>query len=101
MQCFSWWKIAVKFLHGAHGQSIEMKRRQLDLLATRGEESSAVAAALYDYRVRRLRIRYRPRGTYDYLDVPPVVIERAIEAESLGQFINRQIKPNYEYKQVN
>lgn len=71
------------------------------------KESSSIAAAAYDRNRRILRVGYRAGkaahrgGTYDYFDVPPPVVRQFLGAESLGRFVNGQIKPHYKYKKVN
>jgi hypothetical protein len=70
------------------------------------KESSSVAAAAYDRRKRILRVTFKPGkashrgGTYDYFDVAPKVVDEFLDAESLGQFVNWEIKPDYEYEKV-
>jgi hypothetical protein len=70
------------------------------------KESSSIATAAYDRVRRTLRVGYRPGkawhrgGTYDYFDVPASVVRQLLGAESLGQFVNWQIKPYYKYKKV-
>jgi hypothetical protein len=69
--------------------------------------NSSIAAAAYDRNRRILRVGYRAGkaahrgGTYDYFDVPPPVVRQFLGAESLGRFVNGQIKPHYKYKKVN
>ena len=59
-------------------------------------------AAAYDRDERTLRITFKPGnardhvGRYDYLKVPPEVVEEFLDAESHGQFVNWRIKPNYD-----
>jgi hypothetical protein len=74
--------------------------RQRDLISLRGRESSSIAVAVYDEKHHKLRLQFRPGGIYDYRNVPSRVIDEAIEASSLGQFVNWRIKPYYEYKKV-
>jgi hypothetical protein len=68
--------------------------------------SSSIAAAAYDSDERTLRITFRPAAvddfsrSYDYLRVPPEVVEDFLSAESHGQFVNGRIKPNYEWREV-
>jgi hypothetical protein len=70
------------------------------------KESSSIAAAAYDRRKRILRVTFKPGkashrgGVYDYFDVPPEVVDEFLRAESLGRFVNWQIKPHYRYKPV-
>jgi hypothetical protein len=70
------------------------------------KESSSIAAAAYDRRKRILRVTFKPGrashrgGSYDYFDVPPNVVDEFLRAESLGRFVNWQIKPNYRYRRA-
>ena len=64
------------------------------------KDSSSIAAAAYARDERTLRITFkpgepRPGGPYDYLKVPPEVVDEFLDAESHGQFVNWRIKPNY------
>jgi hypothetical protein len=62
------------------------------------KESSSIAAAAYDRDERTLRITFKPGraeargGRYDYLKVPPDVVDEFLDAESHGQFVNWRIK---------
>jgi len=64
------------------------------------KESSSITAADYDQARQLLRLRFAPSGTYEYLDVPPPVIIRFLNASSHGRFVNSQIKPNYRVRRV-
>jgi hypothetical protein len=70
------------------------------------KESSSIAAAAYDPARRILRVTFTPGraahrgGSYEYLEVPEDVVEEFLKAPSLGQFVNWQIKPHYEYRKV-
>jgi hypothetical protein len=70
------------------------------------KESSSIAAAEYDWGRKILRVRFKAGrathrgGTYDYFDVPEVVVREFISAPSLGQFVNWKIKPLYRYERV-
>jgi hypothetical protein len=70
------------------------------------KESTSIDAAEYDWDRAVLRVRFKAGraahrgGTYDYFDVPEAVIRAFINAPSLGQFVNWQIKPHYRYERV-
>jgi KTSC domain-containing protein len=64
------------------------------------KESSSITAADYDQARQLLRLSFAPSGTYEYLDVPPPVIIRFLNASSHGRFVNTQIKPNYRVRRV-
>ena len=70
------------------------------------KNSTSIADAAYDREEETLRITFvasdanrRPRA-YDYLKVPPAVVEEFLDAESHGTFVNEQIKPNHEVREV-
>jgi hypothetical protein len=73
---------------------------ELDLLGLRGRPSSSIALAFYDAQQQRLRLKFRPTGTYDYFKVPSRIVAEAIAANSLGRFVNWHIKPHYRYRRV-
>jgi hypothetical protein len=62
--------------------------------------SSSIAAAAYDQTRQLLRLSYVPSGTYEYLEVPPPVVIRFLNASSHGRFVNSQIKPNHRVRRV-
>ena len=67
------------------------------------KDSQSIAAAAYDSDGKTLRITFKasqPWRTYDYLKVPPQVVEEFLSAESLGRFVNFRIKPYYEAREV-
>jgi hypothetical protein len=64
------------------------------------KESSSIAAATYDQARQLLRLSFVPSGTYEYLDVPPPVVIRFLNASSHGRFVNGQIKPHYRCRRV-
>jgi hypothetical protein len=70
------------------------------------KDSSSIAGAAYDRDEQTLRITFKPGeakdrgGRYDYLKVPPEVVEEFLDAESHGQFVNWRIKPNYDVREV-
>jgi hypothetical protein len=70
------------------------------------KDSSSIAAAAYHRDDRTLRVTFKPGeagnrgGRYDYLKVPPEVVEEFLDAESHGQFVNWRIKPNYDVREV-
>jgi hypothetical protein len=46
-----------------------------------------------------LELEYRNSGrVYDYLGVPPGVHDALLAAESIGRFVNHEIKPRYPVK---
>lgn len=63
-------------------------------------ESTAIARVGYDSRKRTLRLEYRNGRIYDYFDVPPEVHKELLSADSAGEFVNLEIKPNYDCSEV-
>lgn len=63
--------------------------------------SSVVAAIKYDVSTSTLRVIYISGSVYDYKDVPEKVYKEMKEAFSKGEFLNKHIKPNYEFEKIN
>ena len=62
--------------------------------------SSVVAAIRYDTKTSTLRVIYVSGSVYDYKDVPGKVYKEMKEAASKGEFLNKHIKPNYEFEKI-
>lgn len=62
--------------------------------------SSVVAAMKYDAKKSKLRIIYTSGSIYDYKKVPEEVYNEMKSASSKGEYLNKQIKPNYEFKKI-
>lgn len=62
--------------------------------------SSVVAAIRYDINTSTLRIIYVSGSVYDYKDVPEKVYNEMKKAFSKGEFLNKEIKPNYEFEKI-
>lgn len=62
--------------------------------------SSVVAAITYDALTSTLRVIYVSGRVYDYKDVPEKVYMEMKEAFSKGEFLNKQIKPHYEFEKI-
>lgn len=58
-------------------------------------ESSNVSAVGYDEGRKILRVMFGER-VYDYANVPPEVHKALMAADSIGSFVARQIKPEFE-----
>lgn len=65
-----------------------------------GMPSSVVAAIKYDANTSTLRVIYISGSVYDYKDVPEKVYKEMKEAFSKGEFLNKHIKPNYEFEKI-
>ena len=62
--------------------------------------SSVVAAIRYDEKTSKLRIIFQSGSIYDYLKVPEKVYNEMKKATSKGEFLNKEIKPNYEFEKI-
>jgi len=62
--------------------------------------SSVVAAMKYDAEASKLRVIYTSGNIYDYKEVPEKVYAEMRKASSKGEFLNKQIKPNYEFEKI-
>ena len=63
--------------------------------------SSVVAAIRYDASKSTLRVVYVSGAVYDYKKVPEEVYNEMKKAFSKGEFLNKEIKPNYKFEKVN
>ncbi len=62
--------------------------------------SSVVAAIRYDINNSTLRVVYVSGAVYDYKKVPEEVYSKMKKASSKGEFLNKQIKPNYGFEKI-
>ena len=62
--------------------------------------SSVVAAIRYDATISTLRVIYVSDSVYDYKQVPEKVYKEMRTASSKGEFLNKRIKPNYEFEKI-
>ena len=63
-------------------------------------ESTAVEAVGYDAAERELYVRFRGTsdGVYVYADVSLQEYQDLLEADSIGGYVNREIKPRHAYR---
>ncbi|HEX6375481.1 MAG TPA: KTSC domain-containing protein [Allosphingosinicella sp.] len=61
-------------------------------------DSSAIRRAAYEDEARTLDIWYADGDRYSYFDVPMDVYRSLRSASSAGEYVNREIKPNYRYE---
>lgn len=47
-----------------------------------------------------LEVEFTSGGKYHYLNVPEKVMDKAMDAEKIGQFVAHEIKGKYEYVKV-
>ena len=62
--------------------------------------SSVVAAIKYDEITSTLRVVYVSGSVYDYKEVPEKIFKEMKTAFSKGEFLNKHIKPNYEFEKI-
>ena len=62
--------------------------------------SSVVAAIRYDVSKSTLRVVYISGAVYDYKKVPEKIYNEMKKAFSKGEFLNKEIKPNYEFEKI-
>ena len=63
-------------------------------------ESTNIADIGYDPTTQTLEIGFLNGTVYQYLNVPPNIFSQLMSASSHGTFLNKQIKPKYQYKQI-
>ncbi|WP_228438187.1 KTSC domain-containing protein [Chryseobacterium sp. 6424] len=66
-------------------------------LHNHGMPSSVIAKYYYKPERELLTIVYVSGAVYHYLDVPQAVFDAFREAYSKGNFLNKNIKPNFRY----
>lgn len=59
-------------------------------------ESTSVASVGYDERGHVLEIEFRGGRVYRYRDVPAAVHRLLLKAPSIGEFVNRIVKPRFD-----
>jgi len=62
--------------------------------------SSNIRAVGYDLDEHVLEVEFHSGGVYDYLDVPPEEALALLESDSLGRYLNAEIKPRYRFRPV-
>jgi hypothetical protein len=59
-------------------------------------DSSSLASVGYDVDNFILEVEFRNGKIYQYLGVPLAIHQKMMSADSLGQFLNKYVKPAYE-----
>ncbi len=59
--------------------------------------SSNVAEVGYDADTMTLEVAFRNGTVYQYFDVPESVYQELMRSDSVGKFLNEQIKNSYRY----
>jgi uncharacterized protein YuzE len=65
-----------------------------------GVKSSVISRVEYDDEARELDIRFKSGKTYRYFRVPSEVYAALLDAESQGNFFNKEIKDVYRHEEV-
>jgi hypothetical protein len=89
-------------LRGAPAPGVELadnmaKNNEAESLAS-VFSSSAIERARYSLETRTLEIWYKAGDRYSYFEVPMEVYQRLRSAASAGEYVNREVKPNYRYE---
>ncbi|MET0792274.1 MAG: KTSC domain-containing protein [Polyangiaceae bacterium] len=63
-------------------------------------ESSSIASVGYDKLTSELEIEFRNGRVYRYELVPPAAYRLLLQAPSIGEYVNRVIKPRFEARSV-
>lgn len=58
-------------------------------------ESSCIASVGYDPESFELELEYRNGRIYRYEQVPPAAFRLLLQAPSIGEYVNRVIKPRF------
>lgn len=59
--------------------------------------SSGVRAVGYEEERKVLYVQFVDGDVYEYYDVPVSDVVELIQAHSIGRFVNKRIKPYYDY----
>ena len=57
--------------------------------------SGNLAEVGYDPETETLEVMFRHGGVYQYYNLPLIIYERLMQADSLGKFFNSEIKGRY------
>ena len=63
-------------------------------------DSSSVTSVGYNRATFELEVEFRNGRTYRYQQVPIAAYRLLLRAPSIGEFVNKQIKPRFAAKQV-
>ena len=63
-------------------------------------ESASIASVGYDPQSCTLEVVFRNSGVYRYFDVPLHVYARLLAADSVGTFVNKEVKANYRFARM-
>ena len=63
-------------------------------------DSSSVSSVGYDPATFELEVEFRNGRTYRYQQVPIAAYRLLLQAPSIGEFLNKQIKPRFAAREV-
>lgn len=62
--------------------------------------SSSVASVGYDPNTMTLEVEFKNGSVYQYFDVPEAVYQELMIADSVGRYLNENIKNSYRYTKL-
>lgn len=62
--------------------------------------SSNIAAVGHDSKTQTLEVEFKDGNTYHYFNVPEIVYKGLVNARSVGQYLNEEIKEKYQHKKI-
>ena len=62
--------------------------------------SSNIASAGCDAETQTMEVEFTSGNVYEYFDVPQTVYEELMRAESVGKFMNAQVKGVYRFARL-
>ena len=63
-------------------------------------QSTNVAEVGYDPETMTLEVAFHNGTLYQYFDVPEVMFQELLRSDSVGRFLNAQIKNSYRYAKL-
>lgn len=63
-------------------------------------ESTNIAAIGYDSQSATLEIEFKNGSIYQYFNVPPIIAEQLLLADSKGSYLNANIKNHFSYTRL-
>ncbi len=63
-------------------------------------QSTNVAEVGYDPGTMTLEVAFRNGTLYQYFDVPEALFQEMLRSDSIGKFLNTQIKNSYRYAKL-
>ena len=62
--------------------------------------SSSIVSVGYDSQSQVLELEFEGGNVYQYFEVPQSVHERLLDADSIGGFVNKEIKGVYGFREI-